>query len=200
MATSPEIVPAELIERRIFLIRSYKVILDSDLAQLYGVPTKAFNQAVKRNLNRFPPDFMIQLTDEEAAVIRSQSVTGSHRNLRHRPYAFTEQGVAMLSSLLSSERAAQVNIAIMRVFVRLREVMASHRDLAEKIEALEEKYRDHDEEIQAIFGTLRDVLEPSTPQPRRQIGFPVEFPAKLTDMRRAGREPDAARCFTSETA
>lgn len=172
MGTLPELVPAAIIERRIFLIRGCKVMFDSDLARLYGVPTKAFNQAVKRNLPRFPPDFMLQLTEEETAAMRSQFVTAwPTRNVRFRPYAFTEQGVAMLSSVLKSERAVQVNIAIMRVFVRLREVMASHRDLSQKVEALEEKYRDHDEEIQAIFGAIRDMLEPKTPEGRRQIGF-----------------------------
>jgi hypothetical protein len=110
-------------------------MFDSDLARLYGVSTKAFNQAVKRNRSRFPDDFMIQLTEEEAVTMRSQFVTASaRRNTRYRPYAFTEQGVAMLSSVLSSERAVQVNIAIIRVFVQLRQAMLTHRDLAEKIE------------------------------------------------------------------
>jgi hypothetical protein len=168
----------ELIERRIFIIRGQKAMFDSDLARLYGVSTKAFNQAVKRNRSRFPDDFMIQLTEEEAVTMRSQFVTASaRRNTRYRPYAFTEQGVAMLSSVLSSERAVQVNIAIIRVFVQLRQAMLTHRDLAEKIEALEGKYRDHDEEIQAIFEAIRDLLEPETPQPRRRIGFSSEISA-----------------------
>ncbi len=126
-------IPVEMIERRICLIRGCKVMLDSDLADLYDVPTKALNQAVRRNLDRFPQDFMFRLDGEEVkALNRSQIVTGSqkHRDARYPPYAFTEQGVAMLSSVLRGKRAVTVNITIMRAFVRLREVMAAHKDLA----------------------------------------------------------------------
>jgi hypothetical protein len=139
-------VPVELIERRICLIRGQKVMLDSDLAKLYGVQTKQLNQAVKRNLDRFPTDFMFRLRAEETAALnRSQFVTGSqkHRNPRLVPYAFTEHGVAMLSSVLSSRRAVQMNIFIIRVFLKLREVLATHKDLARKLEQVEAKQEDH---------------------------------------------------------
>jgi hypothetical protein len=136
----------ELIERRIYLIRGQKVMLDSDLAGLYQVGTKKLNQAVKRNLDRFPGDFVFRLTWEETTALnRSQSVTGSqkHRDPRLAPYAFTEHGVAMLSSVLNSPRAVQMNIFIIRVFMKLREVLATHKDLARKIEQVEAKQEDH---------------------------------------------------------
>jgi hypothetical protein len=171
------LVPAELIERRIVLIWGHKVMLDVDLAQLYGVSTGRLNEAVKRNKSRFPEDFMFQLTlDEgnELQALRSQTAIlkrGQHR--KYAPYAFTEQGVAMLSSVLNSERAVLVNIAIMRAFVKLREVMATHKDLADKIRDLESKYAEHDEEIQVIFQTIKKLLEPP-PTPRKgRIGFAI---------------------------
>jgi hypothetical protein len=167
------LVPAELIERRIYFLRGRKVLLDSDLAALYQVPTKALNQAVKRNLDRFPEDFMFQLNKDEFQHWRSQTVTSNpaaKMSLRKSPFAFTEQGVAMLSSVLKSKRAVQVNIVIMRAFVKLREVMATHKDLANKIEALERKYRAHDEELQVVFKTIKKLLEPP-PARRRPIGF-----------------------------
>jgi hypothetical protein len=159
------------IETRIFLIRGQKVMVDSDLADLYRVPTKVFNQAVKRNLKRFPKDFMFRLTGKEMGILRSQIVTSSWGGRRNLPYAFTEQGVAMLSSVLNSERAVQVNIAIMRAFVKLREILTTHRELAEKIEELEKKYRQHDVKIQAVFDAIRELLEPPQVSPRRRIGF-----------------------------
>ena len=162
---------AEAIERRIHLARGCKIMLDADLAALYQVPTKALNQAVKRNLDRFPEDFMFQLTRDEAAALRSQIVTldkGRGRHVKYEPLAVTEQGVAMLSSVLKSQRAAQVNVAIMRAFVRLREVMATHKDLARKIETLEHKYADHDKEIQVIFRAIKRLLEPPV---RRKAKF-----------------------------
>lgn len=142
-------IPFERIERRIFLIRGQRVMLDRDLGQLYGVPTNVFNQAVKRSLERFPEDFMFQLAwDEAVQLSRSQFVTLKRgQNSKYRPYAFTEQGVAMLSSVLRSRRAVQVNIVIMRVFVRLWEILLTHKDLAQKLEALEKKYREHDVKI-----------------------------------------------------
>jgi hypothetical protein len=149
-------------------------MLDSDLAELYQVETRALNQAVKRNPNRFPEDFMFQLTKEELENWRSQIVISNpaaKRSLRQPPYAFTELGVAMLSSVLSSDRAIVVNIAIMRAFVKLREVMATHKDLAQKVEALERKYKDHDEEIQVIFKAIKKLLEPPPQSPKRRIGF-----------------------------
>ena len=152
------------------MLRGQKVMVDSDLADLYRVPTKVFNQAVKRNLKRFPKDFMFRLTGKEIQILRSQIVTSSWGGRRNLPYAFTEQGVAMLSSVLNSERAVQVNIAIMRAFVKLREILTTHRDLAEKIEELEKKYRQHDVKIQAVFDAIRELLQPPV-SPRRRIGF-----------------------------
>lgn len=136
------LVPMEAIEKKILLIHGQKVMLDSDLADLYGVQTKVLVQAVKRNINRFPTDFMFQLTAEEAVLLRSQIVTSSsgHGGRRYVPYVFTEQGVAMLSSVLNSKRAIEVNIQIMRAFVKLREMMSTHKDLARKLTELEKKY------------------------------------------------------------
>ena len=152
---------AELIERSIYLIRGQKVMFDHDLARLYGVPTKALKQAVRRNLDRFPSDFMFELTKEEFADLRSQFVTSSSSQWggpRYRPMAFTEQGIAMLSSALRSERAVQVNIAIIRVFVRLREMMTTHKELARKLAELEVHIKDHDQQIQAIFEVIRQLM------------------------------------------
>jgi len=159
------------VERRILLIRGQKVMLDTDLAKLYGVPTKSLNLAVKRNAERFPEDFMFQLTGDEAAGLRFHFETSKsgRGGRRYRPYAFTEQGVAMLSSVLRSLRAVQVNIAIMRTFVRLREMLLSHADLARKLAALENKY---DAQFKVVFDAIRELMQPSTP-PRREIGFHV---------------------------
>ena len=164
------LVPIERIEKRILFLRGRKVILDKDLAELYGVKIKVFNQAVKRSEKRFPPDFMFQLTREEAAALRSQSVTlkpGRGRHRKYLPYAFTEQGVAMLSSVLNSERAIQVNVEIIRTFVRLRELMATHKDLTRKLEALEKKY---DSQFKVVFDALRQLMAPSVSK-RKKIGF-----------------------------
>ena len=162
------LIPAEAIEHRILLLRGQKVLLDAALAELYQVPTKVLNQAVKRNLDRFPEDFMFRLTRDEAN--RSQSVTGSgkHRDPRALPYAFTEQGVAMLSSVLKSARAVQVNIAIMRTFVRMRQMLDSHRDLAEKLQTMAEKY---DKQFEAVFEILNQLMEPPADEPKNPIGF-----------------------------
>ena len=165
------IVPADRIERTILLIRGHKVMLDADLAGLYRVPTKVLNQAVKRNTERFPDDFMFQLTADEGAFLRSQTVTSKPGRGQHRkylPYAFTEQGVAMLSSVLRSRRAVLVNIEIMRAFVRLRQMLASHADLARKLDALEKKY---DAQFKAVFDALRELMNPPQPGERRRIGF-----------------------------
>jgi hypothetical protein len=170
---SKEIIPVQHIARAIYLLRGQKVLLDSDLAALYGVSTKALNQAVKRNRERFPHDFMFQLTIEETRSLRSQFVTlkrGEH--LKYRPYAFTEQGVAMLSSVLNSERAVKVNIAIMRAFVKLRETLETNRELARKFEELERRVGKHDEDISGIIEAIRQLMAPPK-QPRRQIGFHV---------------------------
>jgi hypothetical protein len=155
-------IPAERIEKAILLVRGQKVIPDRDLAQLYGVKTKALKQAVRRNPKRFPQDFMFELTKEEFENWRSQFVTSNRdkMGLRYRPMAFTEQGVAMLSSVLNSERAIEVNIAIMRVFVRLREIMATHKELAFQLAEHEERLEGHDEQIQTIFEAIRQLMTP----------------------------------------
>ncbi len=165
-----EVVPVERIERSIFLIRGQKVILDTDLAGLYGVPTKVLIQAVKRNIRRFPSDFMFLLTRQEVTILRSQFVTSRWGGRRYLPHAFTEQGVAMLSSVLNSERAVQVNIEIMRAFIRLRQILTSHKELAQKLEQLERKVASHDVHIQSLFEAIRQLMTPS-PAPRRRIGF-----------------------------
>jgi hypothetical protein len=165
------LVSVEVIERKILWIRKQKVMLDADLAALYDVPTKALNQAVKRNLKRFPGDFMFQLTREE----KMELVTKCDRfkKLKHSgvlPRAFTEQGVAMLSTVLNSERAIEVNIAIIRVFVRLRQMLATHKDLGAKLAGLENRLKDHDEQILAIFDAIRALM--TTPEkPKKKIGF-----------------------------
>jgi hypothetical protein len=170
--TSKELpIPVERIEKAILLVREQKVILDKDLAVLYGVETRVLKQAVRRNRNRFPSDFMFELTKEENRSLRSQNVIlEPGRYSKYLPFAFTEQGVAMLSSILNSERAIAVNIAIMRVFVRLREMMATHKELAFKLIELEERLEGHDEQIQNIFEAIRQLM--TTPEPpRKKIGF-----------------------------
>ena len=206
------VIPAGRIERRILLLRGQKVMLDFQLAELYEVETRTLNQAVRRNAERFPEDFVFQLTEAETEqVMRSQIVTASSlhssqtgmsspengskaenttsdmrsqsviasekRNLRFRPYAFTEQGVAMLSSVLRSPRAVQVNIAIMRTFVQLRQMLASNAGLARKLAAMEEKY---DEQFRVVFEAIRELMKPDSPAEaaRREIGFHVAPPSK----------------------
>jgi DNA-binding PadR family transcriptional regulator len=149
-------------------------MLDADLARLYGVSTKVFNQAVRRNSDRFPPDFVFQLTDQEFYSLRSQIVTSKRKGgRRYRPYAFTEQGVAMLSSVLRSKRAIRVNVEIMRAFVRLRQILSGNKELAQKLEELERRIGAHDEQIQAIFEAIRQLMTPPEPN-RRKIGFMVK--------------------------
>lgn len=165
--------PMALIERRIYLFRGHNAMLDSDLAELYQVETRALVQAVRRNIDRFPGDFMFQLSKQELTNWRSQIVMSNpaaKMGLRKPPYAFTELGVAMLSSILRSDRAVHMNIVVMRAFVKLREIMGTHKDLTHKIEALERKYGQHDEEIQVIFKAIRKLLEPPV-APKRRIGF-----------------------------
>ena len=165
MASKQLPIPAERIEKAILLVRGQKVMLDRDLAELYAVETGALNRAVKRNIQRFPEDFMFQITDEEAERLRCQTGISKRGRggRRYLPYVFTEQGVAMLSSVLNSERAVQVNIAIMRVFVRLREMMATHKELAFKLVELEERLEGHHEEIQNIFEAIRQLMTPPDP-------------------------------------
>ena len=172
------VVAVSAIDKRILLIRGQRVLLSGDLADLYGVAPKVLIQAVRRNLTRFLGDFMFRLTALESRSVtahvlglRSQFVTlEKGRHLKYPPYAFTEQGVAMLSSVLRSKRAIQMNIAIMRAFVRLREVLATHKDLAEKLEALERKNESHDRQIRGIFEAIRELMRPAEKQARR-IGF-----------------------------
>jgi hypothetical protein len=170
-----DLVPVEVIERRIYLIRGQKVMLDADLAELYQVPTKSLNLAVRRNSTRFPGDFMFQLSQEEADSLRFQTETSKtgRGGRRYLPYVFTEQGIAMLSSVLNSDRAVLVNIAIMRAFVKLREIMSTHKDLAHKIDALEGKYAKHDQQIQIVFDAIKRLLQPPV-SPKRRMGFRPE--------------------------
>ncbi len=163
--------PVGVIESRIRLIREHRVMLDGDLAQLYAVTPKALIQAVKRNLDRFPADFMFQLDPDEFEILRCQTGTsGAWGGRRYRPFAFTEQGVAMLSSVLRSPRAVQVNIEIMRAFVRLRQMLQQNADLARKLAALEKKY---DAQFRVVFDAIRQLMAPPE-RTRRSIGFRVE--------------------------
>jgi hypothetical protein len=167
-------VPVEIIERRIYLIRGQKVVLDSDLAKLYQVPTKRLNEAVKRNLGRFPDDFMFQLNNEELENWRSQNATsnpGAKMGIRRPPYAFTEHGVAMLSAVLKSQRAVEMSILIVRAFVGLRQYLATHQDLAHKLEDIERTQHEHSEHIQQIYAYIERLLEPPPEGPKRRIGF-----------------------------
>lgn len=161
------LVPAEVVDSIIVVVRGEKVILDRDIARLYEVETRTLMQAVKRNKERFPKDFMFQLTSEETASLRYQFGTSSWGGSRYRSYAFTEQGVAMLSGVLRSERAVRVNVEIMRAFVRLRRIAASREDLARKIEDLEEKY---DAQFSVVFDALRELMAAPDPSDR-PIGF-----------------------------
>lgn len=156
------------IENAIFMIRDEKVILDQDLAAMYGVETKVLVQAVKRNIDRFPDDFMFQLNNNEFENLRSQIVTSSWGGRRTLPYVFTEQGVAMLSSVLRSKRAVLVNVEIMRTFVKLRRILATHVELARKLASLESKY---DKQFKLVFDAIREIMTPKEPPKRRQIGF-----------------------------
>jgi hypothetical protein len=183
MSKDRSLIPPDRIERSILLIRGQKVMLSTDLAELYQVEPRVLVQAVKRNIARFPQDFMFQLTEEEFSNLKSQIVISSWGGLRRaRPYAFTEQGVAMLSSVLRSKRAIQVNIEIMRAFVRLRRILASHVDLARKLEALEKKY---DAQFKVVFDAIRELMKPPESK-KRPIGFLVEEPKVpyITKMKR----------------
>lgn len=166
------LVPTALITQSIHLLRGQKVMLDIELAALYGVPTGQLNRAVKRNIDRFPRDFMFRLNADEVRRLKCQFGISSWGGRRGSPYAFTEQGVAMLSSVLKSERAAKVNIAIMRAFVRLREALQTNRELARKFSELEKHVGKHDEEIAAIVDAIRQLMAPPT-KPPREIGFHV---------------------------
>jgi hypothetical protein len=160
------------IERRIYFVRSQRVMIDNDLADLYRVTTGTLNQAVRRNMPRFPADFMFQLTSDEAENLRSQIVISSWGGRRYLPFVFTEQGVAMLSSVLKSDRAIQVNIAIMRAFVKLRELLATHKELGLRLEELEKKFLKHDGQIQEVFHAIRALLA-ATPA-KGAFGYPAQ--------------------------
>ncbi|RZB36888.1 MAG: hypothetical protein SRB2_01688 [Desulfobacteraceae bacterium Eth-SRB2] len=165
------IVPIERIANKIYLMGGMKVMLDRDLAELYDVETRTLVQAVKRNKQRFPPDFMFQLSKDEFDSLRSQIVISKGRGgRRYPPYAFTEQGVAMLSSVLNSDRAIQVNILIMRAFTQLRKMLSTHEDLKRKIESMEEKY---DQQFQIVFEAIKQLLE-TDETPKKKIGFTVK--------------------------
>jgi hypothetical protein len=177
------LVPIEVIEKKILFINGQKVLLDSDLAALYGVTTKRLNEQVSRNLKRFPADFMYQLSQEEFESLRSHFATlnkgrGKHR--KYTPYVFTEQGIAMLSSVLNSDRAIAVNIQIMRTFVKLREMMSSHKDLARKLSALEKKY---DGQFQIVFEAIKQLIEVEE-KPKKKIGYVRESRAAYRTTRK----------------
>jgi len=158
---------ANTIESKIYLLRGQRVMLDLDLAILYTVPTKALKQSVKRNIERFPEDFMFQLNQDELKILRSQIVTSSWGGHRYPPYAFTEQGVAMLSSVLKSKQAIKVNIEIMRAFVKIRHMLSTHKDLWKKIQDMESKY---DHQFKAVFDAIRQIMVEEQ-KPKRRMGF-----------------------------
>jgi hypothetical protein len=193
MPSSPSLISQDRIEKSVLFLRGEKVLLDSDLAEFYGVTTKALNQAVKRNSDRFPADFMFRLSAQEVDELnRSQIVTGSrrHRNPRFPPFAFTEQGVAMLSSVVRSKRAVQANIQIMRAFVRLRQILAVNADLARRLTEVEAKLGQHDEQFISVIRAIRELMQPNATSvsPRRKIGF-----YQTNDPSREGRDPKGRR-------
>lgn len=165
------IIPGEVIEKKILFVRGKKVMLDRDLAVLYGVETKYLKRQVRRNIERFPEDFMFKLSNSEFEDWRCQNVTsnaGDKKGLRYVPYAFTEPGIAMLSSVLNSKRSIIVNIQIMRTFIKLREILLTHKELREKIEAMESKY---DRQFEVVFDAIKKLLEPPPEKAKRKIGF-----------------------------
>lgn len=165
------IIPQQIIERKIYLIRGHKVMLDKDLAELYGVKPIRLREQVKRNLKRFPDDFMFQLNEQEIEIMVSQNAIPSRKHLGgYQPYVFTEQGVAMLATVLNSETAIQANIAIMRAFVKLREILSTHKELSYKLAQLEKKMEKHDDEIKVIFNAIRQLMAPPETK-KRKIGF-----------------------------
>ena len=162
------LIPIERITQKILLIREEKVMLDMDLAELYNVETKQLKRAVRRNISRFPEDFMFELSQEEFDNLRSHFGTSSWGGTRYPPMAFTEQGVAMLSSVLRSECAVKVNIAIMRAFVQLRKMISNYAELLRKVEAMEKKY---DAQFKVVFDAIKQLMEPPPPKPKRKFGF-----------------------------
>ncbi len=170
---SAELTPVPLIESQIYLIRGQKVLLDADLAVLYQVTTGNLNLAVRRNKERFPSDFMFQLKRQEFADLRLQIARSSWGGRRHLPYAFTEHGVAMLSSVLTSKRAIAVNIAIMRTFVRLRQLLATHEEIARRLEDLEWRQSEQGQQIEAVFETIQHLIEAPPDDAKKRFGFPT---------------------------
>jgi hypothetical protein len=171
VVNSKQGVSAEVVENKIYLIRGKRVLFDRDLALLYDVSIKRLNEQVKRNIKRFPADFMFQLSKEEFNNLRSHFATSSWGGRRYSPYVFTEQGVAMLSSVLNSERAIQVNIAIMRVFVHIREMIVTQKDFSQKLKEIEAKIENHEVNIQTIFEAIRELMSPPPDDPKPKIGF-----------------------------
>lgn len=172
MPKARAIVPVESIESRIFLIRGHKVMIDADLAELYGVTTKRLNEQVKRNQERFPDDFMFQLNAEEENDLRSRIATSktARGGRRYRPYAFTEHGAIMAASVLNSHRAIEVSVHVVRAFVKLREMLRSHTELAGKLAELEDRIQGHDDEIKVLIEAIRELMEPPA-EPGKRIGF-----------------------------
>jgi hypothetical protein len=184
MAKGELTIPDEVVERRILLARGQKVLLDSDLASLYGVTTKRLNEQVKRNIERFPEDFMFQLTADEHDALRSQIATlktgrGQHR--KYRPFVFTEHGAIMAASVLNSSQAIEMSVYVVRAFVRLRELLATHKDLARKLDDLEKKY---DDQFRVVFDAIRQLMTPPQDTKKRRIGFHA---GKTDDIQSKGR-------------
>ncbi len=192
---SLDVVPVEIIQSKIYLMRGRKVMLDRDLAELYGVSTRRLKEQVRRNYKRFPEsDFMFELTWEEAEASRSQIATlNKGENIKYLPFAFTEQGVAMLSSILNSDRAIEVNIQIIRVFTQLREIIGSHKDLVHKIEDLErnfqEKYKEQDNKIVRIFNAIRDLLEDKEESRKKKVPMGFVVPKQGRIINKSKRKP-----------
>jgi hypothetical protein len=170
---SQSLILVEQIEPRIIMIRGQRAILDTDLAELYGTATKRLNEQIKRNRSRFPADFVFQLTVEEVQAVRSQIATASKRNVRYRPFAFTEHGALMAASVLNTARAIDVSVYVIRAFVRLRELLSTHKELAHKLAELERKVSSHDEAIQSLVATIRRLAQPPATASRPRIGFHV---------------------------
>jgi phage regulator Rha-like protein len=167
-----ENIPIEIIEKKIYLIRNQRVMLDSDIANLYGVTTKRLNEQVRRNIERFPEDFMFQLTDEEYKILRSQIATSNiiHGGRRYIPYAFTEHGAIMAATILNSLKAVEMSIFVVRAFVKLREIVSGNKELVRKLKELENKYEKHDKDIKAIIDAIRQLMSPPE-KIKRKIGF-----------------------------
>ncbi len=170
MTDETKLILVDRIEPLILEIRGQKLVLDSDLAALFGVSTKVLNQAVRRNIDRFPADFLFQLTSEEVAGMRSQIVTASKRNIRFQPYVFTEHGVVMAASVLNSPRAVEVSVFVVRAFVKLRQLVLAHKELAGKLDQLERKVGSHDEAIKQLVSAIRQLMAPPDP-PKKEMGF-----------------------------